>query len=244
MCIRDRNYMNSSLPPLTPYGNIYSGNLQQGPLQRYQTLQLGQQPTVSFPLNAQQPVLGLGSGQMSGQAPPYVKMDYDFSGATGSSFSVMPNVDGSITSASSSANDIPKKGRRRSSKSSHIMTPETAERNRCRICNKQFKRPSSLQTHYYSHTGEKIFKCPWPGCGRLFSVKSNMTRHYRLHERDFNKQNDKELNPTTLPRDLELYPSKILSSSNPTSTTTTANNNALEGSYNYQQPNIKKQILE
>ena len=36
------------------------------------------------------------------------------------------------------------------------MTPETAERNRCRICNKQFKRPSSLQTHYYSHTGEKF----------------------------------------------------------------------------------------
>ncbi|CUM67775.1 uncharacterized protein PRCAT00005480001 [Priceomyces carsonii] len=64
------------------------------------------------------------------------------------------------------------------------MTPETAQRNRCRICNKQFRRPSSLKTHYYTHTGEKIFKCPWKDCGKLFSVKSNMTRHYRLHERD------------------------------------------------------------
>lgn len=66
----------------------------------------------------------------------------------------------------------------------HNMTPQTAARNRCSICQKQFKRPSSLQTHMYSHTGEKLFKCPWPECGKLFLVKSNMTRHHRLHERD------------------------------------------------------------
>lgn len=66
----------------------------------------------------------------------------------------------------------------------HNMTPQTAARNRCPMCQKQFKRPSSLQTHMYSHTGEKLFKCPWPECGKLFLVKSNMTRHHRLHERD------------------------------------------------------------
>lgn len=64
------------------------------------------------------------------------------------------------------------------------MTPETAARNRCSICNKQFKRPLSLQTHYYLHTGQKLFKCAWPNCGKLFLVKSNMTRHYKIHERD------------------------------------------------------------
>ncbi|CAX44086.1 zinc finger protein, putative [Candida dubliniensis CD36] len=91
----------------------------------------------------------------------------------------------------------PKRGRkRRHTATVHNMTPETAERNRCRICNKQFKRPSSLQTHYYSHTGEKIFKCPWDGCGRLFSVKSNMTRHYRLHERDFKRAQEREFAPS------------------------------------------------
>ncbi|RCK67639.1 hypothetical protein Cantr_02613 [Candida viswanathii] len=88
----------------------------------------------------------------------------------------------------------PKKGRkRRHTATVHDMTPETAERNRCRICNKQFKRPSSLQTHYYSHTGEKIFKCPWDSCGKLFSVKSNMTRHYRLHERDLRRAQEREM---------------------------------------------------
>ncbi|CAN3362432.1 hypothetical protein DICA4_E02696 [Diutina catenulata] len=79
--------------------------------------------------------------------------------------------------------------RKRRAPSGYEMKPETAERNRCRICQKQFKRPSSLQTHYYSHTGEKIFKCPWNGCGKQFSVKSNMTRHYRLHERDYSHGN-------------------------------------------------------
>lgn len=64
------------------------------------------------------------------------------------------------------------------------MTEETARRNRCTLCEKQFKRPSSLQTHIYSHTGEKPFKCTWNNCGRLFSVRSNMIRHRKLHDRD------------------------------------------------------------
>lgn len=84
------------------------------------------------------------------------------------------------------SNSIKKK--RRQTTTMYDMTPETAARNRCSICNKQFKRPSSLQTHLYSHTGEKLFRCPWPECGRYFSVKSNMTRHARLHERDLLKK--------------------------------------------------------
>lgn len=89
----------------------------------------------------------------------------------------------------------PKKNRKRRQATStlHSMTPETAERNRCRLCGKQFRRPSSLQTHYYSHTGEKIFKCPWKECGKLFSVKSNMTRHYKLHERDLQRAHEFKL---------------------------------------------------
>lgn len=58
--------------------------------------------------------------------------------------------------------------------------PETG-RNRCPVCHKVFKRPSSLQIHFYIHTGVKMFKCEWEGCGRMFNVKSNMKRHYRLH---------------------------------------------------------------
>jgi len=52
----------------------------------------------------------------------------------------------------------------------------------CKICQKAFKRPSSLRAHYRHHTGEKPFLCEFPGCprsmeGNGFSVLSNMKRH-------------------------------------------------------------------
>jgi uncharacterized Zn-finger protein len=51
----------------------------------------------------------------------------------------------------------------------------------CHHCRKSFSRPSSLRIHIYSHTGEKPFKCHHQGCGRSFSVHSNMRRHLRVH---------------------------------------------------------------
>ncbi|KAF8488393.1 hypothetical protein JB92DRAFT_2757335 [Gautieria morchelliformis] len=51
----------------------------------------------------------------------------------------------------------------------------------CQYCQKRFNRPSSLKLHYNTHTGEKPFACPFPGCGRHFSVMSNMRRHARIH---------------------------------------------------------------
>ncbi|RIB04883.1 hypothetical protein C2G38_1886547, partial [Gigaspora rosea] len=50
---------------------------------------------------------------------------------------------------------------------------------KCNICQKGFTRLSSLQIHTYSHTGEKPFKCPVEGCGRHFSVVSNLRRHQK-----------------------------------------------------------------
>ncbi|CAH1760914.1 7966_t:CDS:2 [Entrophospora sp. SA101] len=52
----------------------------------------------------------------------------------------------------------------------------TPKRYKCDICQKRFTRPSSLQTHMYSHTGEKL-----EGCGRHFSVVSNLRRHQKIH---------------------------------------------------------------
>ncbi|CAG8685078.1 5005_t:CDS:2, partial [Funneliformis mosseae] len=57
----------------------------------------------------------------------------------------------------------------------------TPKRYKCNVCQKRFTRPSSLQTHTYSHTGEKPFKCPIEGCGRHFSVVSNLRRHQKIH---------------------------------------------------------------
>ncbi|BFZ56583.1 hypothetical protein PYCC9005_003630 [Savitreella phatthalungensis] len=52
----------------------------------------------------------------------------------------------------------------------------------CPVCKKRFTRPSSLTTHIYSHTGEKPFVCPVDGCGRHFSVISNLRRHRKIHK--------------------------------------------------------------
>ena len=55
--------------------------------------------------------------------------------------------------------------------------PQSTDRYQCPTCHKAFSRPSSLKIHTYSHTGEKPFKCKFEGCGKYFSVRSNMKRH-------------------------------------------------------------------
>ncbi|KAI8885585.1 hypothetical protein K501DRAFT_215557 [Backusella circina FSU 941] len=51
----------------------------------------------------------------------------------------------------------------------------------CDYCSKDFTRPSALQTHVYTHTGEKPHECDISGCGRRFAVISNLRRHLRVH---------------------------------------------------------------
>lgn len=62
---------------------------------------------------------------------------------------------------------------------SQATFPQSQDRYICQTCNKAFSRPSSLKIHSHSHTGEKPFKCAHAGCGKSFSVRSNMKRHER-----------------------------------------------------------------
>jgi uncharacterized Zn-finger protein len=62
------------------------------------------------------------------------------------------------------------------------MSSNTQKKHKCKVCDKRFTRPSSLQTHMYSHTGEKPFACNIDGCGRHFSVVSNLRRHRKVHK--------------------------------------------------------------
>lgn len=49
-------------------------------------------------------------------------------------------------------------------------------------CGHTFTCIKQLLFHLDTHTKDKVFKCPYPGCNQSVTQKRNLKRHMKLHE--------------------------------------------------------------
>ncbi|XP_039763973.1 extensin-like [Pararge aegeria] len=61
----------------------------------------------------------------------------------------------------------------------HILTHKMGYT--CKECGKHFSRPWLLRGHARSHTGERPYDCPMPGCRKAFGDRSNLRAHLQTH---------------------------------------------------------------
>jgi len=65
--------------------------------------------------------------------------------------------------------------------SNHLKIHFNIKQYECEICRVKFSRKNSLIKHRMIHTGEKPYKCIFPGCTKAFSEKFNMKIHLKNH---------------------------------------------------------------
>ncbi|KAJ1963279.1 hypothetical protein GGI12_002151 [Dipsacomyces acuminosporus] len=54
----------------------------------------------------------------------------------------------------------------------------------CAVCSRAFTRPCRLEEHERSHTGERPFKCMFPGCDKSYMRDTHLAVHARSHNQE------------------------------------------------------------
>jgi len=69
----------------------------------------------------------------------------------------------------------------------HMRRHATGKLNKCTDCAYECYSPADLIKHMRKHTGERPFKCAYPGCTKAYADKSNLRVHEWIHtdERPF-----------------------------------------------------------
>ncbi|KAB7501994.1 Zinc finger protein [Armadillidium nasatum] len=74
-----------------------------------------------------------------------------------------------------------KKVKKLTAKPRKKVTNRSVFEKKCTDCGKAFLKPSQLVRHMRIHTGERPFKCTYPGCERAFNQKGTMLIHMDIH---------------------------------------------------------------
>jgi len=168
-----RQILSLSQSDITPTPRMYANQTGRAPAESY-----GFPPTTHSPHSSISSASGVHSSY--GSSVDYGSLtDYSSASEAGDlSHRTLPRPTGSMGSNSS----LPPAPQSMMGQFSSKVSSSTQKKHKCKVCDKRFTRPSSLQTHIYSHTGEKPFACEVEGCGRHFSVVSNLRRHKKVHK--------------------------------------------------------------
>lgn len=128
---------------------------QETPRPLYGNRSRGSGDSYGFPSNSSSVSSTSFNGFYGGGSVDSSVSDYS---ATGSDMEIvtsralpMPRQQGFVAAPS----QVPPPAQSMMSQFSSKMTSTAQKKHKCKVCDKRFTRPSSLQTHMYSHTGEK-----------------------------------------------------------------------------------------